>query len=106
MTSSLELSATLQALGMTDAFSDKADFTGISDSAAGKLSISAVLQKAFVDVNEEGTEAAAATGIVMVGAARMPTRATFRADHPFFFLIRHEPTNTILFMGHVANPKE
>ena len=95
-----------RAAGLTDAFTGAADFSGISASAAGKLSISAVIHKAFVDVNEEGTEAAAATGGVMTLSMAMPgNRIEFRADHPFLFLIRHEPTGSILFMGHVNNPK-
>jgi len=108
MTSEFSLKDTLQALGMTLAFDDqKADFSRMSRSEG--LYISAVVHKAFVDVNEEGTEAAAATGVVM-----MPTAApvapeeppTFRADHPFLFLIRENQTGSILFMGRVTNPKQ
>jgi serpin B len=106
MTTQFELSQELQALGMTEAFTRAADFSGISASAAGKLSISAVIHKAFVDVNEEGTEAAAATAVVMVRSMAMPgNRIEFRADHPFLFMIRHEPTGSILFLGRVNNPK-
>jgi serpin B len=106
MTAESELSKELQALGMTDAFTRSADFSGISASDAGKLAISAVIHKAFVDVNEEGTEAAAATAVTMVRSAIMAgNRVEFRADHPFLFLIRHEPTGSILFMGQVNNPK-
>ena len=73
------------------------------------LYISAVVHKAFVDVNEEGTEAAAATGVVMAlsaapAASEQPP--TFRADHPFLFLIRENQTGSILFMGRVTNPKQ
>jgi serpin B len=106
MTSEFELAETLQAMGMKDAFTGDADFSGISASAGGKLNISKVFHKAFVDVNEEGTEAAAATAVVMVRSMAMPGNpAQFRADHPFLFLIRHEPTGSILFMGQVNNPK-
>jgi len=106
MTTQFELSKELKALGMTDAFSGAADFSGISASAANKLAISAVIHKAFIDVNEEGTEAAAATAVMMVGSAFRPGQPIqFRADHPFLFMIRHEPTGSILFMGHVNNPK-
>jgi serpin B len=106
MTSEFELSKELKALGMTDAFARSADFSGISASADGKLFISSVIHKAFVDVNEEGTEAAAASAVTMVRSMAMPgNRVEFRADHPFLFLIRHEPTGSILFMGHVTNPK-
>ena len=106
MTTQFELSKELKALGMTDAFSEAADFSGIFASAANKLAISAVIHKAFIDVNEEGTEAAAATAVMMAGSAFRPGQPIqFRADHPFLFMIRHEPTGSILFMGHVNNPK-
>jgi serpin B len=106
MTTQFELSKELQALGMTDAFTRTADFSGISASAGNRLAISAVIHKAFVDVNEEGTEAAAATAVTMVRSAAVPgNRAEFRADHPFLFMIRHEPTGSILFLGYVNNPK-
>jgi len=98
------LSHTLSALGMKDAFEPgKADFSGMD---GGKdLFISAVLHKAFVDVNEEGTEAAAATGVV-VGITAMPAPPiVFRADHPFIFLIRHRRSGAILFLGRMSNPK-
>ena len=72
--------------------------------------MSDVLQKAFVEVNEEGTEAAAATAVVMIdGSCQMPRKVEppiiFRADHPFFFLIVDINTNIILIVGKVANPK-
>ena len=105
MTREFGLGPTLAELGMKDAFSAQdADFSGMD----GKrdLFISAVLHKAFVDVNEEGTEAAAATG-VMVEATAAPMRPIeFRADHPFIFMIRDDKTQSILFMGRVMNPKE
>jgi serpin B len=106
MTTEFDLSKDLQALGMTDAFTGAADFSGISASAGNKLFISKVLHKAFVDVNEVGTEAAAATAVIMnLTMAPADRPALFRADHPFLFMIRHEPTNSILFMGHLTNPK-
>jgi serpin B len=107
MTSQLELSKELGALGMTDAFTEKADFSGISGSATGKLLISAVFHKAFIDVNEEGTEAAGATGVVMRPTAARVTEppVEFRADHPFMFLIRENSTGQILFMGRVCDPR-
>ena len=75
---------------------------------ADKLFISAVIHKAFVAVDEEGTEAAAATA-VMVALTAMPSRPkqpkVFKADHPFVFMIRHRATGSILFMGRVMNPK-
>ena len=72
------------------------------------LFISAVIHKAFVDVNEEGTEAAAATGVVIMGRGLAIPRkpADFRADHPFVFLIRDNRTGSILFLGRLMNPKE
>ena len=63
---------------------------------------------AFVDVNEEGTEAAAATGVVVGATSVAPIvepPKVFRADHPFLFFIRHNPTGSVLFMGRVDNPK-
>jgi len=104
MTSQFSLASVLKSMGMEDAFSSNADFSGIN----GKrdLFISAVIHKAYVEVNEEGTEAAAATGVVMrltsVGPAPIPV---FRADHPFLFLIRDNLTGSILFIGRVVNPK-
>ena len=100
MTGQFELSADLQAMGMTDAFLKEADFSGIT--TAEGLAISKVIHKAFVDVNEEGTEAAAATAVVMnfTGAPRRPEPpVVFCADHPFVFMIRDRQTNAILFMG-------
>ncbi len=106
LTSRFELAAVLGGLGMRDAFSPRsADFSGMT----GKrdLFVSAVIHKAYVDVNEEGTEAAAATGVVMkLTAVRPMEPVTFRADHPFLFLIRHRGTGSILFMGRVAEPEQ
>jgi serpin B len=107
MTSQFGLTDTLQAMGMTLAFDDqKADFSRMTRKEG--LCISAVVHKAFVDVNEEGTEAAAATGIVMRPTAapfRPQEPPVFRADHPFLFLIREHQTGSILFIGRVVNPK-
>ena len=90
-------------MGMKDAFGKKADFSGMN--GRKDLFISAVVHKAFVDVNEEGTEAAAATGVVIETTSVRPPPPVFRADHPFLFLIRHEKTGVILFLGRVLNPK-
>ena len=79
-----------------------ADFSGM-DGTKG-LFINKVIHKAFVDVNEEGTGAAAATAVVM-DKGGMPRRTVFRANHPFLFLIRDNATGSILFMGRVANPQ-
>ncbi|CAH1272144.1 SERPINB9 [Branchiostoma lanceolatum] len=96
------LGDTLKKMGMAEAFSDAADFSGMSGSK--DLFISAVVHKAFVEVNEEGTEAAAATG-VMMRARMMPRPPTpFIADHPFLFLIRDNRTNSVLFFGRMSQP--
>ncbi|XP_073728689.1 leukocyte elastase inhibitor-like isoform X1 [Misgurnus anguillicaudatus] len=88
-------------LGMADAFEKgKANFSGMSPK--NDLVVSEVIHKSFVEVNEEGTEAAAATGVVM-GLLSMPPQF-FNADHPFLFFIRHNPTNTILFYGRFCSP--
>lgn len=90
-------------MGMPLAFSDAADFSGMTGQR--DLFVSAVVHKAFVDVNEEGTEAAAATGVVMaLTSAAVSRPPVFRADHPFLFLIRDRRSDSILFMGRVANP--
>ncbi len=103
MTCQFRLNHTLQTMGIVDAFIfGKANFAGM-DSRPNWLFISAVLHKAFVDVNEEGTEAAAATAVVMT-AARRAEPPTFRADHPFLFLIQDNHTGSILFMGRVTDP--
>ena len=101
LTDELGLRDTLARMGMPTAFSDTADFSGISDE---QLAISDVLHKAFVKVNEEGTEAAAATGVV-VGTTSVIEPEIFRADHPFLFLIRDNSTGSILFMGRVTRPR-
>jgi len=103
-TSSFELEDSLAALGMTDAFDPrKADFSGMT--AAEHLYISAVIHKAFVAVDEEQTEAAAATAVVMAGAAPpVKAKVLFKADHPFIFLIRHNATGEILFLGRLVDP--
>jgi len=105
-TREFSLAQVLQSLGMTKAFDgNQADFSGMNGKK--NLFISAVVHKAFVNVDEEGTEAAAATAVVMkLTAAPMPERIPeFRADHPFVFLIRDRVSGAILFMGRVAEPK-
>jgi serpin B len=102
-TSEFELAGVLGAMGMPDAFSGKADFSGMTGNK--DLFISAVVHKAYVDVNEEGTEAAAATGVAMKSTSFGKPPAVFRADHPFIFLIRDNQTGSILFLGRTANPK-
>ena len=102
-TAEFSLKDPLVAMGMADAFDPaKADFSGMS----GKkdLFISAVVHKAFVDVNEEGTEAAAATAVVARMTAVAEPPPVFRADHPFLFLIRDTKTGAILFFGRILDP--
>jgi serpin B len=104
MTREFGLKPALKALGMRQAFvPGGADFTGMAGSEGRKLFIQAVVHKAFVDVNEEGTEAAAATGVVFKTTAARIT-PVFRADHPFVFLIRDNRTGTVLFLGRLTNP--
>jgi serine protease inhibitor len=106
---------TLQAMGMVRAFEDPrkpdgAQFDGMTASAdpMQQLYITQVMHKAFVEVNEKGTEAAAATGMTMVMSVRIPVTKpfvpTFRADRPFLFLIRDRVTGSILFVGRLLNP--
>lgn len=88
----------LISLGMVDAFDlQKADFSGMSPS--NDLVLSKVVHKSIVEVNEEGTEAAAATGAVVDS---LPNR--FYANHPFLFFIRHNPSKSVLFYGRVCSP--
>ncbi|MGB7787702.1 serpin family protein [Methanoregula sp.] len=98
------LPAVLGAMGMPTAFTSSADFSGMD--GRQDLLINDVVHKAYVDVNEDGTEAAAATGVVMNMAAVRGEGPVpvFRADHPFVFLIRDNNTGTVLFMGRVTNP--
>jgi serpin B len=106
MTSMFRLDKRLMSMGMVDAFCDsKANFAGM-DSRSNWLYIGAVLHKAFVDVNEEGTEAAAATAVVMVAKAIPTPPPVFRADHPFLFLIQDNKTGSILFVGRVVDPTD
>jgi len=93
-----DVSGHLAALGILDAFSPRADFTGMTD--LQELFIGPVFHKAFVKVNEEGTEAAAATAVVMKRLA-IEHETVFRADRPFMFIIRDNDTGSILFMGRI-----
>jgi len=107
MTSAFRLDQPLKALGMATAFDhDKADFSGVNGKQASEaaLDITAVLHQAFVEVNEKGTEAAAAAAVVLqAGNGHVPK--PFTADHPFIFAIRDRETKSILFLGRVVNPK-
>jgi serpin B len=99
----MSLTKGLKSLGMTDAFSNKADFSKMVSKE--QLYISDVVQKTFVKVDEEGTEAAAVTAIPMRALSmQKPKLIVFRADRPFMFMIRHVPSGCILFMGRVMRP--
>jgi serpin B len=107
-----ELGAVLEAMGMKRAFTEEADFSAMTASVdpRDKLKISRVIHKAFVEVNEKGAEAAAATAVMMIkltaapAPAAMPFIPEFRADRPFLFLIRDTDSGMILFMGRVTRP--
>lgn len=105
ITSTIRLDKILSAMGMVDAFiPNKADFSGM-DGKPGWLFIGAVLHRSYVDVNEEGTEAAAATVLEGPLAAPIPkSPLVFRADHPFLFLIRENKSGALLFLGKVVDP--
>ncbi|XP_072306680.1 leukocyte elastase inhibitor-like isoform X2 [Eucyclogobius newberryi] len=97
MVESYDLNKVLKTMGMVDAFDvSKSNFSGMS--SANDLVLSQVVHKAFVEVNEEGTEAAAATGAVVSNRSALITE-TFIADHPFLFFIRHNSSNSVLFVG-------
>src|SRR5262249_7927095 len=104
LTCEFSLADVLRSMGMPLAFDEqRANLSGISSQE--RLSLSGVIHKSFVDVNEEGTEAAAATGVVAKTVAlELDEPAMFRADHPFLFVIRDNRTGSILFMRRVANP--
>ena len=97
-----DLAKTLADMGMPLAFTPAADFSGMT---GGKdLFISDVVHKAFVEVNEEGTEAAAATGVAMRLTAMPTPPPVFRADRPFVFIIKDNNTGSILFIGRIVDP--
>jgi serpin B len=111
MNTGFSMKDTLSEMGMPSAFvppqegdPDSADFSRMT--GARDLFINGVFHKAFVKVNEEGTEAAAATGVT-IGLTSMPLEPeVFRADHPFLFLVRDRVTGSILFMGRLVDPGE
>jgi serpin B len=102
--STYELQEELGKMGMPIAFSNSADFSGITGDKS--LAIDKVIHKAFIDVNEEGTEAAAATAVTMRKTAILLDEVQFKADHPFIYLIKDNETNTILFVGRLMNPNQ
>jgi len=93
----------LMAMGMDISFTPGADFSGMN--GYGGLFIEKVIHKAFVEVNEEGTEAAAATTVHVMESSIPEPPKVFDADHPFLYLIQHKETGTILFMGKVVDPQ-
>jgi len=107
MTCEFTLTSVLADMGMPIAFTEEADFSGMTGEK--DLFITEVVHKAFVDVSEEGTEAAAATAVIMVAECTVvePTPpAVFRADHPFLFMIRDNHSGSILFIGRVVDPSK
>ncbi len=104
MTQQFNLNTSLAAMGMPQAFTAQADFSGMTGKRG--FLISAAVHKAFVDVNETGTEAAAATGIAVAATAmrQEPPAIIFNADHPFLFMIRDTKSGSILFLGRVTDP--
>uniref|UniRef100_L7N1U7 Serpin domain-containing protein n=1 Tax=Myotis lucifugus TaxID=59463 RepID=L7N1U7_MYOLU len=100
---SYNLNSHLTSLGIEDLFDSTADLSGMS--RARDLFVSEIIHKSFVEVNEEGTEAAAATEEeISVVCVRMPKTENFVADHPFIFFIRHNPSTNILFLGRLSSP--
>jgi serpin B len=104
MATAFKLKPVLCDLGAELAFSDEADFNGIGEEP---LKISEVVHKAFVEVNEGGTEAAAATALdlPLMSIRALPEPIVFQADHPFLFFIRDRKTNAVLFSGRVFDPR-
>ncbi|XP_058412579.1 serpin B3-like isoform X2 [Diceros bicornis minor] len=100
---SYDLTNTLKSMGMVDAFSPQdANFLGMAESRG--LMVTKIIHKSFVEVNEQGTKAAAATGTGVAGATSVPLYESFHCDHPFLFFIKHNNTNSILFLGRVSSP--
>lgn len=101
-----DLTGPLRSLGLTLPFSPSADFSGFATSPSEKLMISGVYHQAFIEVDELGTEAAAATGIgIRATSIMIDPPATFHANRPFLFLIRHNETGVILFLGRLTDPR-
>lgn len=105
-TQNIDLKKILNDLGMVDAFTENADFSGIEPK--NELYITDALHKAFIDVDELGTEAAAATAVSVDVTSILPPKIIpeFRADHPFIYLIKDNQTGSILFMGRLKRPAE
>ena len=93
-------------MGMKQAFHVSADFSGLSDSATEPVYLGMFQHKAFVEVNETSTEAAAATasGGIFGGPPKIPFIPEFRADHPFLYIIRDVVSGSVLFVGRMTTP--
>ncbi|XP_052473820.1 leukocyte elastase inhibitor isoform X5 [Carassius gibelio] len=103
MEETYDMKSLLISMGMEDVFNEqKVNLSGMS--LNNDLVVTKVIHKAFVEVNEEGTEAAGATGVVIEGFSMPLPPKTFIADHPFLFFIRHNPSNSILFYGRFCSP--
>jgi serpin B len=100
--SKVELKKVLSAMGMPTAFTDRADFSGISTEEP--LLIDAVIHQANIDVDENGTEAAAATAVVARAASLPSDAVTLMVDHPFLFALRDKDTGAVLFLGRITEP--
>lgn len=96
------LSGVLRTMGMGVAFDGRADFSGMNGEKS--LYLNEVIHKAVIEVDEKGSEAAAATGVVMRATSAIPKVTVFQADHPFVFLIRENKTGLILFLGRLVKP--
>lgn len=103
METKYDLGGPFQKMGMTDAFSPGADFSGMGWPKS-HLWIGQIKHKVFVEVSEEGTEVAATTGVEMVTKSMVSRELVFRADHPFLFMVWDNETGTILFMGRMTDP--
>ncbi len=103
-----EVSKTLKGLGLVLPFSGEGDLTEMVDSSVGQnLYVSSIFHKSFIEVNEEGTEAAASSaGVVRLKCLMLSDKLNFVADHPFLFLIREDMTGMVLFIGHVLDPSQ
>ncbi|CAK7347610.1 unnamed protein product [Dovyalis caffra] len=103
-----EASKGLKGLGLVSPFSNEADLTEMVDSSVGQgLCVSSIFHKSFIEVNEEGTEAAAASaGVIALRGLAFSTKMDFVADHPFLFLVREDMTGVVLFIGQVLEPQQ
>jgi len=100
--SAFELSEVLKKMGMPEAFTDNADFSGMT--GRKDLKISKVIHKTFINVDEAGTEAAAATAVVVSMKSVLLNMVEFKFDHPFMFIIKENTYNSVLFAGNIYNP--